>query len=108
MIIVYMVCKPKTKSLRFSIGHDDDCLKEYGLRLGRQQKPGRKPGWTELTGGPGTHGAIKIEWDGDTRVLTCRVVTRAAGNPSEIIAKFTHYMLDNYRRYIASIHSVLR
>src|SRR4051812_34775108 len=105
MIVIYVVCKPRSKSMRDAIVNDR-ALSDYRLRLVRQKKPGRKPGWAQLVSDEGYHGGIRIEWHGDTKVMVCRVVTRGAGNPSSIIGDFFWYLFDKHHGRIQAINSV--
>jgi hypothetical protein len=53
-------------------------------------------------------GAVNIEWDADTKVLICRVVTRGRGKPNLIIGDFIDYLLKRFSRRIEAINIIPR
>jgi hypothetical protein len=96
-------CTPGMRhSLREAIASDPR-LGKYELRVERQLKPGRNPGWAKLRSIDGGPGAINLEWDGNTRTLTARVVSRSREGPSFTIGRFVHYLLARHRRRIRTI-----
>ena len=83
-ILIQVVCS-KGRSLRQEIVKDGK-LDKYGLSVSEEKRPGRPHGWAKVhSTGYDRHGAINIEWDAKTNVLLCRVVTRGAGKPNQII-----------------------
>jgi hypothetical protein len=51
---------------------------------------------------------VNIEWDADTKVLICRVVTRGRGKPNLIIGDFIDYLLKRFSRRIEAINIIPR
>ena len=92
-----------TGSLREKIVSDER-LKTYGLKVSQQMTPGRNPGWAKLHSlGREIPGAINLEWDGSTRTLTARVITRGGTGPDEIVGRFVAYLMGRHRRRVRSI-----
>jgi hypothetical protein len=98
--IVQVICS-KGPSLREKIAKDA-ALERSGLCVLREKQALRSPGWMKVVGIEGQAGAINVEWDADTSVLICRVITRGA-NPSEIIGDLVRYILDRHRRRVRAI-----
>lgn len=98
--IVQVICS-KGPSLREKIAKDR-ALAKSGLRVTREKQALRSPGWMKVVGNGRQAGAINVEWDADTHVLTCRVITRRA-NPSEIIGDLVRYLLERHRRRLRAI-----
>jgi hypothetical protein len=81
--IVQVVCT-KGLSLRDNVARDHR-LSKYDLEVVSKKKSGRSPGWTKVRRlKAGAQGALNIQWDGSTAVLTCRVVNREAGRPKVV------------------------
>src|ERR1700722_5627023 len=77
-LIVQAICTPG-KSLRDAIAKDGR-LEVDSLGVSEQKRSGRPHGWTKIHSTlPNRHGAINVEWDADTNILVCRVVTRGRG-----------------------------
>ena len=90
--LIHVYCR-RGDSLRRRIATDDR-LADHHLEVVVQQIAGRKPGWLKLhSTEPDRPGALNIEWDGDTAVLTCRVVTRNRNRPDLIVGDFLEYLL---------------
>jgi len=90
-------------SLRERIA-DDASLNKHLLLVVKELQPGRSPGWMKLRSTEtDRHGAINIEWDAGTSILTCRVVTRNRGKPDRIIGDFLEYLLARHRRRVQSV-----
>ena len=90
-------------SLREAIVHDAR-LKKYGLQVSRQKISGRNPGWAKLHAADyEIFGAINLEWDGPTKTLLARVVTRGRGKPDAILGRYVAYLLGRHRHRIRSI-----
>jgi hypothetical protein len=90
------------RSLREAIASDPR-LEDYELRVDRQLKAGRNPGWAKLRAIDGGPGAVNLEWDGNTRTLTARVVSRSREGPSFTIGLFVEYLLARHGRRIRTI-----
>jgi hypothetical protein len=100
--VVHVACYGST-SLRDRVVHDKR-LADYALFVSRTRMPGRNPGWAKLYGSDyGIKGAINLEWDGDTRTLLARVVTRGKGKPDVVVGSFVAYLLGRHRARIRSI-----
>lgn len=100
MQTVVQVWCTKGKSLRSSIA-DNRHLMDYGFVLIRQKQPDRKPGWTKIRSTrDGRQGALNLEWDPNTAILTCRVVNKGGGRPNEIVGDFAAYLLEHHRKRI--------
>jgi hypothetical protein len=94
--LVQVYCS-KGPSLRERIARDAK-LEKHLLQITKEQQPGRKPGWLKLRSTESDrHGAINVEWDADTGILTCRVITRSGGKPNLIVGDFVEYLLARHR-----------
>lgn len=107
MQILVQVISAQRGSLRNLIVRDKK-LEEYGLKVSSQKKPGRSHGWAKLHSTEGKHGAINIRWEGPSRMLVCRVVTRGDGEPYPIIADFIAYLLSRLQKRIEIVNIVNR
>jgi hypothetical protein len=106
-ILIQVVCS-KGRSLRQEIVKDGK-LDKYGLSVSEEKRPGRPHGWAKVhSTGYDRHGAINIEWDAKTNVLLCRVVTRGAGKPNQIIGDFVDYLLRKFPRRVMAINIIPR
>jgi hypothetical protein len=105
-ILVQALCS-RGKSLREAIGTDPR-LERYGLQVTRQLQPGRAPGWLKLHATDATRGALNIEWDAQSYVLSARVVTRGSRKPSPIVGDFINYLLDRHSGRVQSITTAHR
>lgn len=86
-ILVQVVCS-KGPSLREAIVTDRK-LDSFNLTVTEQKRQGRPHGWAKIhSSSPDRNGALNLEWDGDTSILVCRVVTRGPGRPNLIIGDF--------------------
>ena len=86
-------------SLREAIANDGRHLRAYALEIVTEQKAGRKPGWLKLRSTVKDRpGAINVEWDANTRALTCRVVNRGGARPHRIIGDLVDYLLFRHRK----------
>ncbi len=110
-VLVQVVCTPSKGSrgsLRDAIAKDRQLAKS-NLQVSEQKRPGRAHGWAKVHSTlPDRHGAINIEWDADTSVLVCRVVTRGKGQPNLIIGDFVDYLLRRHRRRIQAVNIIPR
>ena len=92
--VIHVFCKAGV-SLRDKIAKDDARLDKRGLYVESQKTIARSQGWSKIKSHEGSHGAINIEWDGDTCCLVCRVVTRG-GDPAAIVGDFVDYLLSRH------------
>lgn len=100
LIQVYCTRGP---SLRERIA-DSARLGRHRLEVTREHTPGRSPGWMKVhSTEPGRPGAMNIEWDRHSRLLTCRVITKGGNRPNLIISDFIDYLLAHHRRRIEAI-----
>jgi hypothetical protein len=106
-LIVQVICS-RGKSLRDTIAKDGR-LEDDSLEVTEQKRSGRRHGWTKVHSTlPNRHGAINVEWDADTNILVCRVVTRGRGKPNLIVGDFVGYLLRRYRGRIQAINIIPR
>jgi hypothetical protein len=106
-ILVQVVCT-KGSSLRRRIATDAK-LADFNLEVSEQKRSGRPHGWAKVHSTvEDRHGAINIEWDADTCVLICRVVTRGKGKPNLIIGDFVDYLLRRFTSRIQAINIIPR
>lgn len=103
--LVQVVCT-RGPSLREAIGNDRN-LKKFGLVLTEHHRHGRPHGWAKVHS-IGRRGAINIEWDGDTNILLCRVITRGTSKPNLIIGDFVDYLLRRFQKRIEAINIIPR
>src|SRR4051794_1797195 len=95
-VLVQVVCS-RGRSLRQAIVRDRK-LEDYGLTVSEHKRQGRPHGWAKVhSTSNGRHGALNIEWDSDTNVLLCRVVTRRGGTPNLIIGDFIDYLMRRFQ-----------
>lgn len=100
--LVQVVCTPGA-SVRDAIANDAK-LEAHDFEILFERKPGRSPGWTKLRSrADGRRGTINIQWNGATKVLSCRVVNKGSGKPNLIIGDFVDYLLQRHRRRIRLI-----
>jgi hypothetical protein len=101
--VILVHCRSRARgSLREAIASDHR-LEDYDLSVQRRKKSGRNPGWAKLTSTQGDPGAVNLEWDGSTKTLTARVVTRGRQGPGLIIGLFIEYLLDRHSKRIRAI-----
>ena len=106
-VLVQAVCS-RGPTLRDVVAKDR-ALERDDLTVTEQKRPGRPRGWTKVhSTRPDRHGAINIEWDADTSILVCRVITRGKGRPNLIIGDFVDYLLRRFRRRIQAINIIPR
>ncbi len=105
--IVIQVLTTHTESLRDKITQDGK-LNNFKLKVTQHKKIDRSPGWAKLHNTEGDCGAINVRWEGSSRMLICRVITKAQNNPSVIIANFVHYLLSRYKNKIEAINIIPR
>ena len=79
-ILISVLCT-KGRSMRQAIA-DDPRIERYKLQVTKEAQPGRAPGWMKLHATDETRGALNVEWDAQSSVLSARVVTRGSRKPS--------------------------
>jgi len=95
----------KARSLRDKIVNDKK-LSEYGFSVESQHKRGRQHGWAKLKSDNRYSGALNIEWDGDTKILMCRIVNRGRGTPGAISGDFLRYLLEQHYHRITVVNVI--
>jgi hypothetical protein len=106
-VLVQVVCT-RGRSVRDAVARHPR-VEEHNLRVTEIKRPNRARGWTKVRSlHPDRHGAINIEWDADTSVLVCRVVTRGRGKPNLIIGDFVDFLLRRFRSRIQAINIIPR
>lgn len=105
-ILVQALCT-KGKSLREAIASDTR-LDGHQLQVTRQMQPGRAPGWMKLHATDMTRGALNIEWDTQSAVLSARVITRGSRKPSPIVGDFINYLLARHGARVQSVMVAFR
>ncbi len=105
-ILVQALCT-KGQSLREAIANDGR-LERFGLEVIRKQQPGRAPGWMKLRSADTEKGALNVEWDPESAVLSARIITRGSRKPSPIVGRFVNYLLDRHRGRIQTINIAYR
>jgi len=105
-VLVQAVCSVGP-SVRDAVAKDAR-IGKYHLEVIQQKRPGRPHGWTKIRSTkPDRFGAINVEWDADTSVLICRVVTRGH-RPNLIIGDFVDYLLGRHGRRIQALNIIPR
>jgi hypothetical protein len=105
-ILVQALCT-KGPSVRQRIA-DDDQIGKFGFQVTKEAQPGRAPGWLKLHATDATLGALNIEWDPQSAILSARVVTRASNKPSPVVGDFINYLLQRHRTRVQSITTAIR
>jgi hypothetical protein len=105
--LVQVVCT-RGPSLREAIVKNPRILRSH-LRVVRQKQPGRPRGWAKIVSTePDRPGAINVEWDANTSILLCRVVTKGGNRPNLVIGDFVDYLLGRFKRRIEAINIIPR
>jgi hypothetical protein len=106
-VLIQVICT-RGPSLRHAIAKHSK-LEDHSLRVTEKQRQGRSHGWTKIHSTESDrHGAINLEWDADTGVLTSRVVTRGHGRPNLIIGDFVDFLIRHFRTRIQAINIIPR
>jgi len=93
----------ESRSLRERIVNDKH-LADYGLEVSQQRTSGRNPGWAKVhSSDHKAAGAINLEWNGATRTLMARVITRGSSKPDQITGRFVGYLMKRHRSRVRSI-----
>ncbi len=75
--------------------------------MAQQKKNTRSNGWAKLHSTErDRHGALNIEWEGNSAILLCRVITKGNGRPNQIIGDFVDYLLRRHHRRIKTINII--
>jgi hypothetical protein len=104
-ILIQVLCT-KGRSIRQAIA-DDPRIDRYGLQVTKEAQPGRAPGWLKLHAEE-MRGALNVEWDAQSSVLSARVVTRGSRRPSRIVGAFVNYLLQRHGGRVQSITTAIR
>lgn len=105
-ILIQVLCT-KGSSIRQAIA-DDQRIERFGLQVTKESQPGRAPGWLKLHATDETRGALNVEWDAQSSVLSARVVTRGSRRPSPIVGQFVNYLLQRHEGRVQSITTAIR
>lgn len=105
-ILIQVLCT-RGSSIRQAIA-DDARIERYGLQVTKEAQPGRAPGWLKLHATDETRGALNVEWDAQSSVLSARVVTRGSRKPSPIVGAFVNYLLQRHDGRVQSITTAIR
>lgn len=104
--LIQVFCSGKG-SLRETIANDAK-IENFNLTVSKIKSNNKTGGWSKIHSTIGEYGAINIEWDANTNMLSCRVITKQGGNPSEIISHFTNYLLSKHKKRIEFINILPR
>ncbi len=108
MQTLIQVISSGTESLRDKIVNDGK-LEDFHLAVSEQKRQTRSPGWSKIHSTNDHKGAINIEWDAASKMLSCRVITRNGGQPNAIIGDFMAYLLaSKFKRKIQAIQVIPR
>lgn len=102
--LIQIICTKQSKSLRRVI-ETDSTLEEYYLFVDSHKKHNRPNGWLKIKM-KGENGALNIEWDNDTKILSARAITRNNTTPATLIANFLHYLLAEHTVAIKSVNII--
>lgn len=100
-ILIQVLCS-KGRSLREAIASDKR-IDQFGLCVSSEKQPGRQPGWLKLHSADSARGALNIEWDAQSAVLSARVVTKGSRKPSPIVGDCVNYLLARHGSRVQSI-----
>jgi hypothetical protein len=104
-ILIQVLCT-KGRSIRQAIA-DDQRIGRFGLQVTKEAQPGRAPGWLKLHAEE-MRGALNVEWDAQSSVLSARVITRGSRKPSPIVGAFVNYLLQRHDGRVQSITTAIR
>jgi len=101
--VLHVYCRAGT-SLRDKIAKDARSLVEFELYVESQKTQSRSRGWTKIKSNDRTRsGAINLEWDQDTKVLICRVVTRGSDMPTPLVGDLLNYLMARHYKRIRTL-----
>ena len=105
--LVQVVCT-RGPSLREAIAKHRR-IDKFNLQVTLQKSPGRKHGGAKIhSTEPDRRGALNLEWDANTNILICRVITRGRNRPNLLIGDFVDYLLGRFKRRIEAINIIPR
>jgi hypothetical protein len=99
-VLIRVICSGNG-SLREAIVNDKK-LENHSLYVSRHRTAGRNPGWAKIHSYD-LFGVLNINWDGSTKTLVCRVITKSPNKPDAIIGNFIAYLLTRHRKRIKTI-----
>jgi len=101
--LVQVICNgTQWQSLRKIITNDTK-LEDYELYVTRYKKKGRSGGWAKIYS-PKAYGVLNVEWDGRTKILSARAVTRNTHKYQDIISLYVDYLLARHKNKIKIIN----
>ncbi len=103
--LIQVFCKGNTTSLRQKIAADKT-LEDYGLFITEQKSNSRPDGWLKLYA-DGSYGAMNVEWDSSTKILTSRIINKGKGKPDKIAGIFITYLLGRYPKIVNTIQIIV-
>src|SRR4029078_8537012 len=86
---------------------DDTHIDRFKLQVTKEAQPGRAPGWLKLHAEE-MRGALNVEWDAQSSVLSARVVPRGSRKSSPIVGAFVNYLLQRHDGRVQSITTAIR
>ena len=106
LILVHCSSGPSLRKQILADLQSREISSRYRLKVAKQQKPGRNPGWSSFEpSDPTVPGALKVEWDSDTATLLCRLVTKDPKKlPDELAGLWLRYLFAEHGN---RIHTVL-
>jgi hypothetical protein len=105
-MVLIQVVSTRGRSLRDAI-RTHPKLDGHNLRITEHRRHGRANGWSKVhSTQPDRRGAINLEWDADTGILLCRVITRGRGRPNLIIGDFMDFLLGRFTKRIQAINVI--
>ena len=102
--LIQVFCKGNLTSLRKEIGNDEE-LEDYNFIVQEFKNNTRAKGWLKLKSKE-TSGALNIEWDAKTKILSTRIVNRGQGKPDKIAGDFISYLIGRHVDIIKAIQIV--
>ncbi len=103
--LIQVICnKNQRSSLREEIANDNQ-LQKFDFEVIQFLKPERPKGWLKIKSiKKSVYGALNIQWDYNTKVLSVRVVNRGWAKPAAIVGDFIDYLLARYKARIKAIN----
>ncbi|MBI4194417.1 MAG: hypothetical protein HY526_04995 [Betaproteobacteria bacterium] len=100
--VIQVVCKTG-RSMRDAVANDPT-LEENGLKIVKERKHGRSPGWTKVKSAMSDRrGTVNVQWNASTSILMCRIVNRGAGKPNLLVGDFVDYLLARHKKRVRHI-----
>jgi hypothetical protein len=107
-IILHVVAEPRVRgSLREWVISDLERSTDYQLRITREKKTGRNPGWAKVKA-EGVNGTMNIDWDAHSKTLTARAIGREGKIPGVLVGRFIRYLVEKHLEEVkaVTIHSM--